>query len=82
MPSHPTQVASIGEEVTVNMQTDGLVSNITWDFGDESAEVSCEYRSCAEAKHTYSDAGTYTIRVTVEYTGLPSSTNTIKVKVE
>jgi PKD domain len=81
-PSHTTQVASIGDSVDFNMQTDWYITAITWDFGDGSEPYQCDGRACAQTKHAFSTSGTYSIRATVEYKWLPSSTSTLKIKVE
>lgn len=82
IPSHPTQVANVGDTLSLSMQTDGYVTGITWDFGDDSKWQECDFRSCGDTTHTYTEPGTYTVRATVNYQGLPSSTSTITVKIE
>jgi PKD repeat protein len=64
------------------MQTDGQVTSIIWDFGDGSSGKTCEFRACAQTKKVFLTPGTYSVRVTVEYQGLPSATDTITLKVE
>jgi hypothetical protein len=81
-PSHPTQVATQWDNVQFTMQTDGYVTSIAWDFWDWSTPVQCDYRACAETKHIFTAPGTFSVRTTVQYQGLPESTNTIKIKVE
>lgn len=82
VPSHPTQVANVWDSISFTMQTDWYVTSTTWDFGDGSNPQECEYRSCADTKHTFTTPWTYTVRVTMTYQWLPSSTTTITVKVE
>lgn len=81
-PSHPTQVAAVWDTIDLTMQTDGYVTAITWDFADGTEPYQCEWRACAQTKHVYGSGGTYAIRATVEYKWLPSSTSTLKIKVE
>ena len=80
--SHPTQVASIWDTVDLSMQTDWYITSITWDFGDGTTPYQCDGRACAQTKHVFWSGGTYSIRATIEYKGLPSSTSTLKIKVE
>lgn len=81
-PSHQTQVATVGDTVEFNMQTDWYVTAITWDFGDGTESYQCDGRACAQTKHIFGSGWTYSIRATVEYKWLPSSTSTLKIKVE
>src|SRR5207237_10865927 len=55
------------------------IATYTFDFGDASAVVGPQTSSSAQ--HTYSSAGTYTVKVTVADTGGLSSSATAPVQV-
>ncbi len=66
MESHPTQQASVGDTVRMSVRTDGLVDSIQRDFGNNRV-VSCEGRECSSTATTYTEPGTYDIKVEVSY---------------
>ncbi len=80
--SHPTQIARVWDKINITAETDWLVTAITWDFGDGTSPKECEWRSCTQIQHVFSGAGTFTVRATVEYKWLPTTTNTIRFKIE
>jgi len=64
--SHPTQQARVGESVTFNVETDGMVDGIVRDFGNTKT-VSGEGRTYSQVSVSYDQPGTYTIKVEVDY---------------
>lgn len=81
LPSHPTQVAQKNTPVDMEMNSDGPISKISWNFGDGTT-FSCDDRSCAQIKHGYKEEGDYTINVMVEYQDRPFALDSIKIKVQ
>lgn len=56
-------VLSFNEPITFNNESTGDIVNLTWDFGDGSADVIGEQNPI----HIYSEIGTYQVELTVEY---------------
>ena len=79
--SHPTQVATIWDTVTLGISTDWDVKTIHWDFGNGKS-TSCEWRECAEVNTTYTSSWTFQIKVTVEYEDYPEVTRTTNIKIK
>src|SRR5207302_3103445 len=67
-------------DASTSTDTDATpIATYTFDFGDGSAVVGPQTSSSAQ--HTYSSAGTYTVKVTVADTGGLSSSATAQVQV-
>jgi PKD repeat protein len=60
---NPPSLAGVNEDIIFNGSTsydlDGIITSWLWDFGDNTSD------SGKEVKHSYSEAGTYTIMLTV-----------------
>jgi hypothetical protein len=52
IPSHPSQIASIGDSVSFHVQTDGLVTNIQRKLSPDN-EPSCNDRTCETVESIY-----------------------------
>lgn len=79
-PSHSSQVASVGDVVQFSLETDGLVKQIDWDFGNTKA-LTCQSRECIDTSTIFDKPGDYTVRATVKYEDYPDVMQTIKIKV-
>src|SRR5207248_6961220 len=67
-------------DASTSTDTDATpIATYTFDFGDGSAVVGPQTSSSAQ--HTYSSAGTYTVKVTVADTGGLASNTTTQVQV-
>lgn len=78
--SHPTQTAKVWETINFSVETDGPVTGIRWDYGNDKI-ISCEWRECSSVSTTYDETGTYIVRVSVSYSDYPEVSYSIKFKI-
>lgn len=78
--SHPTQQARVNELVSIVLESDGIINNIAWDFGN-GRQATCADRSCTTTATRYEEPGEYTIRVTVDYENNTPTTTTLRMRV-
>ena len=78
--SHPTQQVKAGELVTFALDTDGIVTHIDWNFGNQKA-FGCDDRSCASTTMRYLEAGEYEIKTEVQYESDTPVVGRVKIKV-
>ena len=74
----PTKTASaLPTEFEIEIDGDGNVSEITWEFGDNSTETT----TSPKVIHTYSSIGIYTMKVTLEDDNGMQSSKTFSISV-
>jgi len=61
----PNCLGSITHFTDLSQPTQGYLDQWIWDFGDGSAPVTINFPSTANPTHTYTNAGTYTVILTV-----------------
>lgn len=73
--SAPVDPVSIyGQPVNVGVEFSGPpYADVTWDWGDLESDTQSAAASPAAASHTYAEAGTYSVKLTVEYDGSSDS---------
>ncbi len=81
IPSHPAQLASVGDTVDFAVQADGKVTGVTWDFGN-GKKLAGAGREFAETSMKYDAPATYDVFVTVEFSDHPPVSQSIRLKVE
>lgn len=79
--SHPAQVAKVGDQVSFTVQTDGLPTNITRDFGNGNP-IECNDRSCATVPTLFEKSGKYEIKASITYADLSKTVATTTLIVE
>ena len=52
LPENQTQTSAVGAPVKMNMQSDGQIRQIMWDFGDGNT-YTCDFRACTDVTHIY-----------------------------
>lgn len=68
--SHPAQIASVWDKVTMSTSVNWTPSKITRDFGDWNT-FECNGRECLDTFHLYEKPWSYGIKVTISYTNRP-----------
>lgn len=66
-PSHPTQEARIGDQVRFSLDFNGLPKKIYRSFDDGNEELACDGRECIEMTKVFEKAGSYNIKVRMEF---------------
>ena len=79
--SHPSRQAPVWTEVEFSAGFDWLPEKMTWDFGDGSIPVSCLWRNCTNIKHTFEEAGLFSIKLSLEFDAVQQVDGTIDFKV-
>lgn len=70
----------VGELVTFVLDTDGIVSHIDWNFGNQKS-FGCDDRSCISSSMRYDTAGEYEIKTEVQYESDVPVVGRVKIKV-
>lgn len=81
LPSHPAQLAKVGDSVDFVVQADGKITGVSRDFGN-SKKLQWQGREFVETSMKYDAAWLYEVYVTVEFSDHPPVTQSIKLKVE
>jgi hypothetical protein len=79
--SHPSRQAPVWTEVEFSAGFDWLPEKMTWDFWDGSTPVSCLWRNCTNIKHTFEEAGWFSIKLSLEFDAVQQVDGTIDFKV-
>jgi PKD repeat protein len=66
-PSHPTQIARVGDKVQFLAEFNGLPKTMQWNFGDGQPPHQCKGRGCSEVSTIYTTAGNYTVKLILEF---------------
>ena len=66
-PSHPTQEARIWDQVRFSLDFNGLPKKIYRSFDDSNEELACDGRECIEMTKVFEKAGSYNIKVRMEF---------------
>ena len=66
-PSHPTQEARIWDQVRFALDFNGLPKKIYRSFDDGNEELACDGRECIEMTKVFEKAGSYNIKVRMEF---------------
>lgn len=66
-PSHPTQEARISDQVRFSLDFNGLPKKIYRSFDDGNEELACDGRECIEMTKVFEKAGSYNIKVRMEF---------------
>ena len=80
-PTHPAQLARVGDQVQFAIQTDGPIKSVAWDFGNGQTATQ-EGRQGTEAMINYLQPWLYDVIAVVEFGDHPPVTQNIKIKVE
>ena len=80
-PSHPTQIAKVGDIVNFFAEFNGLPDTIRRDFGDRSDPVQCKGRSCVETTHMYALPGNYIVTILLEFSDMQTVESIIELKI-
>lgn len=80
-PSHPTQEARIWDSVSFSLDFNGLPKKISWDFWDGQAPLECEGRTCTEMIKSWSEKGSYLIKVKMDFEDQQSVEQTMQFKI-
>ncbi len=80
-PTHPAQLARVGDQVSFVISTDGPIKSVSWDFGNDQTATR-EGRQGTEATMNYLQAGIYDVIAVVEFSDHPPVTQNMKIKVE
>jgi PKD domain len=80
-PTHPAQLARVGDQVQFAISTDGPIKSVAWDFGNGQTATQ-EGRQGTEATMNYLQAGIYDVIAVVEFSDHPPVTQNMKIKVE
>jgi hypothetical protein len=78
--THPTQIAKIGENVHLLAEFNGLPEAMKWDFGDGEVKQ-CKGRMCAEIDKIYTTAGTYAVKLTLEFEDVQAIETIMDIKI-
>lgn len=81
IPSHPAQLAKVGDIVDFAIQADGKITGVTRDFGN-GKRLNGQSREFMETTMRYDESGLYEIFATVEFSDSPPISQSIKLKVE
>lgn len=79
--SHPTQEARVWDQVSFSLNFNGLPNKVYWSFDDGNDELSCEGRACIEMVKSFEKAGSYTIKVRMEFEDQQQVEQTLLFKV-
>jgi PKD repeat protein len=80
----PDQQVSTGQTVTFNGTTTNnfaLITQVTWDFDDNSAPVNGSNPTLLNTTHTYTTAGVYNVTLTVTFSAPLNKTETATTKI-
>ncbi len=80
-PTHPAQLARVGDQVSFVISTDGPIKSVAWDFGNDQTATQ-EGRQGTEAMINYLQPGLYDVVAVVEFSDHPPVTQNMKIKVE
>jgi PKD repeat protein len=80
-PSHPTQIAKVGDNVRFIAEFNGLPTTMKWDFGDKSLSTQCKGRTCTEVSKIYAAPGTYTLTLSLEFEDTQTIEKTMEIKI-
>ncbi|MDR0650489.1 MAG: PKD domain-containing protein [Candidatus Peribacteria bacterium] len=78
--THPTQIAKIGENIHLLAEFNGLPETMKWDFGDGDTKQ-CKGRACAEIDKIYATAGTYAVKLTLEFEDIQAIETIMDMKI-
>ena len=81
LPSHPAQLARVGDIIEFAIQADGKITGVTRDFGN-GKKLTGAGREFAEATMKYDESGLYEVFATVEFSDHPPVSQNIKLKIE
>ena len=68
---HPAQLASVWENIPISISLDGMPTKVYRNFWDWETQE-CDWRSCSETFHSYSQEWAYTISVKADFNDSPS----------
>ena len=79
--SHPSRQAPVDSEVTFMAEFDWLPEKMIWDFGDGTPNYTCQWRSCTEVSHSYTEAWLYSVKVSLDFDAIQQVDGTMDFKV-
>jgi hypothetical protein len=79
--SHPSRQAPVDSEVTFMAEFDWLPEKMIWDFGDGTPNYTCQWRSCTEVSHSYTEAWLYSVKVSLDFDAIQQVDGTMDLKV-
>ena len=80
-PSHPLQVAKLGDSVQLSLKSSWTLKKIVWNFWDWTQTTECSGRSCLEVTRSWTKAWTYLIKVYAEFDDHESVEQTMQLKI-
>jgi hypothetical protein len=78
--THPTQIAKVGENVHLLAEFNGLPEIMRWDFGDGDTKQ-CKGRACAEVDKIFTAAGTYAVKLFLEFEDIQAIETIMDIKI-
>lgn len=79
--SHPSRQAPTDANVTFVAEFDGLPEKMIWDFWDGSPVYTCQWRSCTEVVHAFSDPWIYPVKLSLEFDVIQQVDGTMDIKI-
>ena len=79
--SHPARQAPTNADVTFTAEFDWLPEKMIRDFWDKTPNYTCQWRSCTEVTHSYTDAWLYSVKVSLEFDAIQQVDQTMDFKV-
>ena len=79
--SHPSRQAPVGSDVTFFAEFDWLPEKMIRDFWDGTPAYSCQWRSCTEVTHLYSNPGIFSVKVSLEFDAIQQVDSTMDFKI-
>ena len=67
--------------VTFVAEFDGLPEKMIWDFWDGSPVYTCQWRSCTEVVHAFSDPWIYPVKLSLEFDVIQQVDGTMDIKI-
>ena len=65
--THPSWQAPIGSDVEFLAEFDGLPEKMVRDFWDWTPTYTCQWRTCADTRHTYLKQWVFTVKVSLDF---------------
>ena len=79
--THPSRQAPVNTNVTFLAEFDWLPERMIRDFWDWTPAYTCQWRSCSEVSHLYTEPGLYSIKVSLDFDSIQQVDESIDFKV-
>ena len=78
--SHPSRQAPVWKEVQFSAEFDWLPEKMTWDFGDGSDKIVCQWRTCTDISHVFANQWLFSVKLNLEFDAVQEVDGTITFK--